>query len=316
MVKRGSSTFSAASVAKGSVVLSRAIEKNFALEAEVSRLRHHVSILSRRLHSVTMERDGLRDMVIPTMEVEKWRGKPQGSEEVAGDDSDDGAAQVVAGMSDDNGGREATSVADESVRDATSVAEEMVREATSVADEGVRDATSVAEEMVREATSVGDIGEREATSVADGNVPEVARGFGRFTRDLMDDEEWARRLRGRERRLTEREATSVADKDVPEVAQGCNRFAMDLVEEEESVPVPMILTNTAVAVACRFEELENEGGWPTLGTPSNSTGTTKMTHSSDEDVVLGGVIVAGGASKRAKRNRGKKRKSPVYTGWG
>ena len=44
MVKTNNTKFSAASVAKGSVVLSKAIEKNFALEAEISRLRHHVSV--------------------------------------------------------------------------------------------------------------------------------------------------------------------------------------------------------------------------------------------------------------------------------
>ena len=60
MVKRGSSTFSAASVAKGSMVLSRTVEKNFALEAEISRLRHHVSVLSQRLHFADKELARLR----------------------------------------------------------------------------------------------------------------------------------------------------------------------------------------------------------------------------------------------------------------
>ena len=36
MVKTSNTKFSAALVAKGSVVLSRTVEKNFALEAEVS----------------------------------------------------------------------------------------------------------------------------------------------------------------------------------------------------------------------------------------------------------------------------------------
>ena len=57
MVKQSSVKFSTASVAKGSVVLSKAVEKNFALENEISRLRHHVSVLSKRLHSVTLERN-------------------------------------------------------------------------------------------------------------------------------------------------------------------------------------------------------------------------------------------------------------------
>jgi len=62
MVKTSNTKFSAASVAKGSVVLSRAVEKNFALEAEISRLRHHVSVLSKRLHSATVERRIIEDI--------------------------------------------------------------------------------------------------------------------------------------------------------------------------------------------------------------------------------------------------------------
>ena len=37
-------------------MLSKSIEKNFALESEISRLRHYVSVLSKRLHTVTLER--------------------------------------------------------------------------------------------------------------------------------------------------------------------------------------------------------------------------------------------------------------------
>jgi len=63
MVKTNNTKFSTTSVAKGSVVLSRAVEKNFALEAEISRLRHHVSALSKRLHVVTLERRIFEDIV-------------------------------------------------------------------------------------------------------------------------------------------------------------------------------------------------------------------------------------------------------------
>jgi len=63
MVKTNNTKFSAASVAKGSVVLSRAVEKNFALKAEISRLRHHVSVLFKRLHVVTLERRIFKDIV-------------------------------------------------------------------------------------------------------------------------------------------------------------------------------------------------------------------------------------------------------------
>src|SRR5205807_8312460 len=59
MVKRASAP-SAASSLRSSAVLSRAVEKNFALEAEVSRLRHHVSILSQRLHRNEKELSALR----------------------------------------------------------------------------------------------------------------------------------------------------------------------------------------------------------------------------------------------------------------
>src|SRR5437879_3093513 len=59
MVKRVSAP-SAASSLRSSAVLSRAVEKNFALEAEVSRLRHHVSILSQRLHKNEKELSALR----------------------------------------------------------------------------------------------------------------------------------------------------------------------------------------------------------------------------------------------------------------
>ena len=56
MAKHTSVKVSAASVTKGAVVLSKAVEKNFALESDISRLRHHVSVVSKRLHTVTLER--------------------------------------------------------------------------------------------------------------------------------------------------------------------------------------------------------------------------------------------------------------------
>jgi len=60
MVKRGSSTFSAAAVARSGLALGRTVEKALALEAEVSRLRHHISVLSRRLHLSALESESLR----------------------------------------------------------------------------------------------------------------------------------------------------------------------------------------------------------------------------------------------------------------
>jgi len=60
MVKRGSSTFSAAAVARSGLALGLSVEKTLALEAEVSRLRHHISVLSRQLHLSTRESESLR----------------------------------------------------------------------------------------------------------------------------------------------------------------------------------------------------------------------------------------------------------------
>ena len=59
MVKRGSSTFSAAAVARSGLALGRTVGKTLALEAEVSRLRHHISVLSRRLHLSALESEAL-----------------------------------------------------------------------------------------------------------------------------------------------------------------------------------------------------------------------------------------------------------------
>jgi len=60
MVKRGSSTCSAAGVARSGLALGRTVEKTLALEAEVSLLWHHGSVLSRRLHLSTLESESLR----------------------------------------------------------------------------------------------------------------------------------------------------------------------------------------------------------------------------------------------------------------
>ena len=74
MVKTSNTKFSAASVAKGSVILSQTVEKNFALEVEVSRLRHHVSILSKKLHKTRRENEILESIIHQF--GEKARGEP------------------------------------------------------------------------------------------------------------------------------------------------------------------------------------------------------------------------------------------------
>ena len=67
MVKKDYSSKTVASA----VVLTKVVEKTLALEAEVSRLRHHVSVLSKRLHRLTVtkkEEDG--KMVVDEAGVE------------------------------------------------------------------------------------------------------------------------------------------------------------------------------------------------------------------------------------------------------
>ena len=80
MVRQSSVKVSATSVAKGSVVLSKAVEKNFALESEISRLRHHVSVLSKRLHTVTLERNyfELLSLELQAREVTEGVSEPSG----------------------------------------------------------------------------------------------------------------------------------------------------------------------------------------------------------------------------------------------
>jgi len=60
MAKRGVTSFSATQVAKQGLAVSTAVLKMADLEKEVSRLRHHVSVLSRRNHGLQKELDGLR----------------------------------------------------------------------------------------------------------------------------------------------------------------------------------------------------------------------------------------------------------------
>ena len=84
MVKQSSSSFSAASVARTRVTLSKAVEKSLALEAEISRLRHHVSVLSKRLHSVTSERNDFERLFLEltARTVAATTGGPSGDEGV------------------------------------------------------------------------------------------------------------------------------------------------------------------------------------------------------------------------------------------
>jgi len=298
MVKRGSSTFSAASVAKGSVVLSRAIEKNFALEAEVSRLRHHISVLSRRLHFVTLERDGLVDMVAPTMfveEGEKWGETPLTDEEVAGEGKVDEATLSVAGsvcpsvaMVEVAG--EAGEVAVDEA--ALSVAGEVVEDSHDVAGEVMKDSHDVAGDEVAKEATLSVAGEEVVDCHCEGALREKIKHFEDMFAKVFEEESVEDRERRRERRKRREENTvgevGVVER-VPEMAEGCNRFKMDLVEEVVS-PSPD----------------------PTVGEGLKSL-EGRLVSSDDEDAVISGVIVAGGASQKA-RNAARKKKRKIRRG--
>jgi len=60
MVKRGSTTFSATKVAKAGLTATAALQKILDLEKDVSKLRHHVSVVSKRNHGLQKEVDRLK----------------------------------------------------------------------------------------------------------------------------------------------------------------------------------------------------------------------------------------------------------------
>ena len=281
MVKRGSSSFSASSVAKGSIVLSKAIKKQFALEAEISRLHHHVSVLSKRLHSVTLEKQILGDIVESTKLEEK---EPLNEEEVA----DEEAAPSVAG---------------EELGDATeSVAgEEQREEATpSVADE---DATMcVADEEEKEDEAIPSVAREEpATGVAEeirmivaeptsGEVPEMAEKYNRFVMDLVEDVDPIPPQPSTSSRVAELEAM-------------CKRVREGNREKLREYEELVRSTGCACLEASESSEEIVENGGNTVGE------MRRLGSSGDEDAVIGGVIVAGGAStERKNAARRKKRK--------
>ena len=144
MVKTHTIKFSAASVARGSVVLSKSMEKNFALEAEVSRLRHHVSVLSKRLHAVTREKEIIMS-IISTIRDQEER-EPSG----------DVVAEEVE------------------IREATEEVAE-IREEIRPTCEEVAKGKSVAE--------VDDEADEDESHVAEPGM-EVAEGYNRYAQDL------------------------------------------------------------------------------------------------------------------------------------
>jgi len=70
MVKRGSTRFSATKVTKAGLVASAALQKIMDLEQELSRLWHHVSVLSKRNYVVQKEvAKGKREVEVADSEV-------------------------------------------------------------------------------------------------------------------------------------------------------------------------------------------------------------------------------------------------------
>ena len=270
MVKATPNRFSATSVAKGSVVLSRAVEKNFAQESEISHLRHHVSVLSKRLHLITREKEILESFV----------------------------QKLSKGHS------------------------------TKTAEEGEPSGGVVAEEVDSEACPEGvaeDRGKNEPTEEVAGEEAERSEATRSVAMDWSEDVA----------KSTVAEQVEVEDDEpLPSMASDCNRFKMDLVpyDQEESIQVPLIPTNkigvdnddtmtgleiipsslSALEKKERMVEIFEEEIARLKGKEVEMN--TGLGSSGDEDAIIGGVIVAGGASQKAKKKNKRKRKGTKKNG--
>jgi len=92
MAKRGSTSFSATKVAKSGLITAKALERVLELEKEVSRLRHHVSVLSKRNHKLELR---LGEVLV---EGDRRRGKEEVAvpvEGVADEEEEDGVPDPV-----------------------------------------------------------------------------------------------------------------------------------------------------------------------------------------------------------------------------
>jgi len=70
MIKRGSTTFAVTKVGKAGLVASAALQKIMDLEKEVSKLRHYVSVLSKRNHMLQKEAEmGKKEVEVAVSEV-------------------------------------------------------------------------------------------------------------------------------------------------------------------------------------------------------------------------------------------------------
>jgi len=84
MVKRGSTTFSATKVVKAGLVASASLQKIIDLKKEVSKLPHHVSVLSKRNHMLQKEvGTGMRVEVVISEVASPERGKKPEQQMVA-----------------------------------------------------------------------------------------------------------------------------------------------------------------------------------------------------------------------------------------
>ena len=92
MAKRGSTSFSATKVAKSGLITAKALERVLELEKEVSRLRHHVSVLLKRNHKLELR---LGEVLV---EGDRRRGKEEVAvpvEGVADEEEEDGVPDPV-----------------------------------------------------------------------------------------------------------------------------------------------------------------------------------------------------------------------------
>jgi len=287
MVKGGSWSFLASSVAKGSIVLSKAIEKHFAFEAEISRLRHHVSVLSKRLHSVTVEKQVLEDIVKSTMSGEE---KPLEDKEVAGEGTKNEAAPSVA--EEDGTMYVAEEKEDKEEENATMSVAEVAREMWMIVASPVR--AQEPEPCVAEPTSEV--------------VPEMAKEYNRFAMHLVEEME-----------LEDTPPPRSVLSRVAEVLGRCERLRE--VEERLSMEKERYVEehrSHCLDAPEELKEIDRNSG--------NTVGEGRRLESSgDENMVIGGVIVAGCAStkrknaaRRKKRKllrEGEKEKAEYYKGW-
>ena len=263
MVKINNTKFSAASVAKGSVVLSKAIEKNFALEAEISRLRHHVSVLSKRLHTTTREKEIL-ESILRQFE-EKREGEPSG-EVVAEEVEIMDATEEVA---DDR----------EKVRPAC----EEVAE-----DKGVAELDDEAEEVEPQVAEPG---------------MEMAYEYNRYAQDLVPYDQ-------KESVQTPMEVDGNEEKE--EDSRRLRTLGVEILSMVETVKVkPSSLSGTEKGLKMIeiFEkELAELAKRSSKKIEVEKEEVKNLNNAEDEDVILGGVIVAGDSKKARKKRNKKKRK--------